>query len=307
MSGPVELPALDGSNPLAFLAAVGVFRLLSLRQGKSSLRLRWNRRDNWVPELAGFSGSQDELCGILLDAPRVPLEAFSILGKDITVNAETFGEFASTAAAAATRTDRRAADFAASFGNEACEDKKKNRVDYTELCFITGSGHQHFIGTMEGLVTVVTPERIRDALFGKWRMDKGYSMRWDPLDAAEYALRWGDPGKDGAWAVWGANMLAVEALPLFPTQPVSRRLRTTGFQPKQRGKLPQFTWPIWTDWASLDTVRSLISLQELQQPDEDFTRRALEARGIAEVYRAQRVRIGQGANFKVSFRPSRAI
>jgi len=29
--------------------------------------------------------------------------------------------------------------------------------------------------------------------------------------------------------------------------------------------------------------------------------------GIADIFRVQRVRIGQGANFKVSFRPARAV
>ena len=46
----------------------------------------------------------------------------------------------------------------------------------------------------------------------------------------------------------------------------------------------------------------------MQQLDEDPPdHRQLEPMGIAAVYRAQRVRIGQGANFKVSFRPARAI
>ena len=133
-------------------------------------------------------------------------------------------------------------------------------------------------------------------------------MRWDPQDAAEYALRWSDPSQDGASAVWGANRLAVEALPLFPSQPTKRGLQTTGFRsPRRRGGWPQFTWPIWTEWAGLDTVRSLLSLEELLASNADFTRAGLQERGIGEVYRAQRVRIGQGANFKVSFRPSRAI
>jgi hypothetical protein len=308
MSSVVNLRALDGSNPLAFLAALGAFRLLQLRQREGVLRMRWSLEGTWHPEIKGIKGSEGDICQQLVEAPRVPVGAFSILGKDITVNAKKFAEFVNAAAeTCSSRSDRRAVDFAASFGSEVCEDKEKGRIEYTEFSFITGSGHQHFLGTMEGLVANATPEHIRDALFSGWRRQKGYSMRWDPRDAAEYALRWGDPSQDGASAVWGANALAVEALPLFPVQPTDRGLRTTGFQPRRRGARPQFTWPIWTEWASLDTTRSLLCLKELQCPDNEFTRDGLRERGISEVYRSQRVRIGQGANFKVSFRPARAL
>jgi hypothetical protein len=52
-------------------------------------------------------------------------------------------------------------------------------------------------------------------------------------------------------------------------------------------------------------VRSLASLPELQKDEPN--RKALNGMGIVEVYRAQRIRIGAGANFKVSFRPARSV
>ena len=54
-----------------------------------------------------------------------------------------------------------------------------------------------------------------------------------------------------------------------------------------------------------DTVRSLLSIWQLQESAPN--RRELESMGITRVFRAQRVRIGQGANFKVSFRPARGV
>ena len=299
--------ALDGSNPLAFLAAVGALRSLQLcrRSPAERVLMRWVRRRVWQPEITEISASPEEICRMLLDAPRVPTESFVPLGENITVSADVFGEFAKQAAINTSFKDRRAADYATAFGCEACQDEKKNRIEYTSLCFITGSGHQDFLGTMKGLATSVTAEHLFDALFGEWRRDKSLSMRWDPRDAAEYALRWGDPSKEGASAVWGANLLASEALPLFPTQPTAEGLRTTGFQPPKRGQRPQFTWPIWTEWANVDTVRSLLALKGLQEDEPQ--REILRARGVGEAYRAQRVRIGQGANFKVSFRPARAL
>ena len=57
--------------------------------------------------------------------------------------------------------------------------------------------------------------------------------------------------------------------------------------------------------ASIDTVRSLIALRELGEDTPDRMR--MHAMGVEDIFRAQRVRIGQGANFKVSFRPTRAV
>ena len=94
------------------------------------------------------------------------------------------------------------------------------------------------------------------------------------------------------------NRLRIEALPLFPVQPTASGLATTGFTKDD------FTWPIWTEPVSCPTVRALLSLAEIQEPTPD--RQLLTAMGIAEVFRSRRVRIGQGANFKVSFRPSRS-
>ena len=235
---------------------------------------------------------------------NLPLEAFEALGKDITVSPECFAGFLIPEYERAKRGERDAADFAAAFGSEILADDK-GRIEYTDLCFITGSGHHHFLGTMKGLCDVVTEDHIEDALFGQWERWKGLSMRWDPSDAAEYAFRWGDPSAEGASAVWGANLLAAHALPLFPTHPASKGLRTTGF--REVAPFPEFTWPVWVDAIGVDSVRSLLALSELHDWENRIDHKALGARGIAQVYRSPRVRIGQGANFKVSFRPAKAV
>ena len=304
MSDGLLLRALDGSNPLAFLAAIGTLRLVHLTEPNAGVQMRWERSGGlWRPRLGGLGADEGRLVEMLVKAPWAPVERFEQIGKNITVPAEKFRTFVKEAHAVATRQDRRAADFAAAFSSEVCEDTKKGRIEYTDFCFITGSGHQDFLGTIDALAKCVATRHVRDALFGNWRAEKGLSMRWDPSDAAEYALRWDDPGPKGAWAVWGANQLAAEALPYLPTMPGKRGLETTGFD--RRNRQDEFTWPIWNSLVSSETVRSLMSLGELQQ---DKPRRdVLRAMGIEEAYRAQRVRIGQGANFKVSFRPARPV
>jgi hypothetical protein len=305
MSEGIILRALDGSNPLAFLAALGTLRLVSLVHPETNIQMRWERMDGfWRPQLSGVQISEEALCKELFECNAwAPAENFVSIGKNLTVSKGKFKELVTQAHRVGKFDERRAADFAASFGCEICEQEGKDRIQYTDLCFITGSGHQDFLGTLKALEENVTAEHIYDALFGEWKADKGLSMRWDPSDASEYALQWDDPGPKGAWAVWGANRLAVEALPLFPTAPTEGGLQTTGFS--WRSGRDEFTWPVWECPIELASVRSLMSYSELQ---EDKPERAkLLAMGIREIYRAQRVRIGQGANFKVSFRLARTV
>lgn len=303
MSDWIILRALDGSNPLAFLAALGALRLLHMSR-PDSIRMHWTRSGGfWRPVLSGLQTNEDDLCDLLMSARWAPVEEFEQIGRNLTVPSSTFKAFVDKAQKAASPDDRSAADFAAAFGCEVCEDKEKGRIEYTDFCFITGSGHQDFLGTIAALSEKVTAGHVREALFGPWRAEKGLSMRWDPSDAAEYALRWDDPGPKGAWAVWGTNRLAAEGLPCFPAIPVKNTLQTTGF--KRRNRQDEFTWSIWAKPASFDTIRSLLSCSEIQKekPDRDI----LRAIGVEQIYRAQRVRIGQGANFKVSFRSARAV
>lgn len=308
MSGMV-LRGIDAANPLAYLAALGAFRLLT--SARPAVQLRWVMDGVWRPEFLGAEDCDERvICDLLVNAPGAPVDLFSeLLGKNITVDAGMFKCFTDKAAELATAGDRRSADFAAAFGSEVCVDEKKDRVDYTSFCFITGSGHQDFLDTMKTLADKVKPEHLSKTLFENWESaDKGLSMRWDPAEAREYALRWSNPGPERVWTMWGANRLAVEALPFFPAHPAGSELKTTGFRAANRTEAtrwPEFTWPVWTQAVNCDTVRSLVSLSELQASIPD--RQILRQRGIGEVYRAQRIRIGVGANFKTSFSSARAV
>lgn len=66
----LELPGIDGANPLGFLAALGT--LVTVRQaGEKQARLRWKRARTWVPVLDGISTSEPErVCDTLAGALR---------------------------------------------------------------------------------------------------------------------------------------------------------------------------------------------------------------------------------------------
>src|SRR5262245_29309888 len=56
----LDLSALDGANPLGFLAALGTLAVLS--ESDPGIRLRWHARARWVPYLTSprFSGEIEE-------------------------------------------------------------------------------------------------------------------------------------------------------------------------------------------------------------------------------------------------------
>jgi hypothetical protein len=294
------LRGMDGANPLGFLAAIGAVRTLP------GARLGWSVQAGvWCPVLHVESlKTEGELCGEFARRLREEPPAVGLLGKNLTVAPEVFAQYVATCDRMLAEGERQAAEYAAAFGSEVCAEENKGRIEYTSLCFITGSGHQDFLPTACKLAALTKEEGIQEALFGPWQYQgKSLSFRWDPADAAEYALRASDPSKEGARTVWGANRLAFEALPLFPAQPTRGGLRTTGMREERYPET--FTWPVWEAALDCNVIRSLLSLEELQR---EWPRRAvLQSMGISEVFRAPRIRIGRGANFKVSFRPARAV
>lgn len=128
--------------------------------------------------------------------------------------------------------------------------------------------------------------------------DRVMIVNLGPQDDRRYALRWHEPSGDPIRTVRGANRLAIEALPVFPTAPVGQELNTTGFT-QRRGKGVFLTWPIWKPMIELDIVRSLLAHSELQS--ERPNRKKLSKMGIAEIYRSQRITQGKFRNFTQSY------
>lgn len=292
------LTGLDGSNPLAFLAALGTLRVLTRAWPERDVRLGWESRGGrWTPFLQFTnSASPEDVVAALDPALRAMAghKAFTF-ADDLKLSADKFTSFSRQAGAAARNSgDPVAAEFAAAFACELQTDKDGNILD-TAFRTMSGAGHQHFLKFMAELARLTTKEQIAAVLFLPWRYDEQkLSMRWDPADDRRYALRWADPSGDVIRTVRGANRLAIEALPLFPVAPVGSDLETTGFgSPHGRGAF--WTWPIWEPALPLDTVRTVLALEALQTSRPD--RRALAARGIAEVFRCERITIGKFRNF----------
>lgn len=302
MSYAIELPGLDGSNSLGFLAALGTLRTVATAWPKHGIRMSWR---GLQPELhsdveATPDGIIEAICLELHGSQEHP--AFG-LDKNLEVPPGQFRLFAQSAAAAAAPPDRAWADFAAAFGCDAVAGEKNREIVIldTALRTMSGTGHQHFLGSIRNIAQNTKGEHIRKALFEPWRYDdpvEKLTMRWDPVDDQRYALRWHNPSGDKTrrqrGSVLGGNRLAIEGMSLLPTMPTGRTLATTGFTGRH-ARDTFWTWPIWNRAVSLDVVRSLLAMRELQvdEPPRDH----LLKLGVVEIYRAQRLTIGKYRNF----------
>jgi hypothetical protein len=365
-SHSITLPAINGANPLGFLAALGTL-IVARRSGYPKARLGWQRSVSWMPVLdCGSPVDPVTLCQALaggmsakhppidaeekrkeaqrlfdarkkalsdkqkdikkrrlrgkdhkaaIDAEILPLReaenearkawletlknavprAELSLGRDIKCTDGEYREHAFEFLEDADHADRETVDLLAAFGCDASVDKY-GHVVATRFSFITGAGHQHFLDTVRQLMGLVTPERIRAALFEPWfYRDEGCSLRWDPVEDRRYALMDRDPtaSDNKSRTVWMANLLAYRSLVLFPSAPRRGALDTTAWT--LIDEAPVFTWPVWAHPSDPDSIRSLLQLGELSATSLDRTE--LVERGIVAAFRAKRIQVGKYSNF----------
>jgi hypothetical protein len=298
----IELIGLDGGNLLAYLAALGTLRVLTLAEPGAEVRMSWVEKGWWTPTVHHSRISTREELIVKL-AERVCGEASTNaaweIGDDLTLTRAEFHERLEAGALEATSTNREVTDYLAAFGSDVFgSGSKKEQISDTEFRTMSGAGHQHFLGFMRELAKGSEAEHLRRALLESWDYaDERPSLRWDPSDYRPHALRAEDPSGDPIKTMRGANRLAVEALALFPTVPGPGRVGTTAFQ--DRNRETEITWPIWAAPLSLSTVASLLVSKEVQEVGR-FT---VIQRGIVQVFRARRFTEGKYRNFS----PARAL
>jgi hypothetical protein len=287
----ILLPGLDGGNLLAYLAALGTLRVLTLAEPERSVRMRWMDRGYWVPVIHGTSAqTPQELVDSL--AQRVcggesADDAWKI-GNDLTLSCEEFGHAMREAVRGARPGHRGTVDFLAAFGSDVYgAGPKRELMSDTGFRTMSGAGHQHFLGFMIELAEGTDAEHLRRTLLAPWDYADGRpSLRWDAADYRPHALRAVDPSGDPIKTMRGANRLAIEALPLFPAAPQSRRIRTTAF--RELDGETEVWWPIWTEMIELATVASLVAAGDSSLP------------GVAQVFHAKRFTEGKYRNFSPS-------
>lgn len=262
----LELPALDGTNPLGFLAALGVLDVLH-RAGRPAT-LCWT--DDIVPAaVVTGTADADDLIAVLdgdrarwqrsvaLRGPRgVPLD-------DAKPPPTVLRDWAAEIVTTLDRS-RADADLFAALVSEGAVDRNGNTKP-THLHFT--AGQQSFLAMARELAERVDADRLAEAVFGPWRADSPLpSMSWSSAGERLYALRAVNPSKVKKLGVPGADWLALLGLVFFPTSAV--RAREGGFTLRTSGcdaawKRSALRWPLWYTALDRDTVWSLVGSEKL--------------------------------------------
>jgi hypothetical protein len=289
----IELSGLDAANLLGYLAALGTLRALDLAEPEAGVRLSWSEAPGWwMPVVHHPTLDANGIAARLTEWLGGEVNEAWLIGDDLTIPRDQFAKHARAACLRTAAGDTRArleCEFLAAFGSDGSEASgKPTLIGDTAFRTMSGAGHQHFLGFMRELQAGTTEEHIRAALFHRWKYADGKpSMRWDPNDFRPHALRAEDPASDPIRTVRGANRLAVEALPLFPTMPTGRGIRTTSFQAEA------LTYPVWQAPLDRATVASLLGMKYESWAE-------LRARGVDQLFRTTRFTEGKYRNFSPS-------
>lgn len=307
---------LDGANPLAFMAALGVLRVLDHRArllDKPSPQLSWVDDGCWRPVLHG-AASLDALIGEILedkatwsDDPAFllgyddsgenivdPRSSKGKLTRDLKPKPSAMRSFHEALASRASLQSfpaeclllRRTLDTAAAYGSELAQDNNGNTKP---TAFHFTAGQQQFLKAISELQQGVTAADLHEALIGPWLKESTLpNMSWDATNARFYALRATNPSGDKKTTVAGADWLAYIGLGLLPSFPQGGRLVTTGI----RGgwKDSKFAWPVWDRPATRRVVSSVLRTVELAS----LSTVARRARGITVVFTSSISRSDQG-------------
>lgn len=260
----LALPALEGTNPVGFLAALGVLACLD-RAGRSPT-LCWT--DDLVP-IAVISGASSIVDVVeVVDADRQWWARESVTmhwesQTDLKVSPPVLHAWAAavrSAWIADRRNPWRRADvdlwtaLVAEGAIAGTGDAKPSHLHFT-------AGQQQFLEMARALAEALAPDQLTKALTGPWQRDlkgKLKTFGWDAQGDRVYALRADDPSasKDKRAGEPGADWLAFLGLTFLPVSTRRQRLRTTGCNdPWKHGA---FRWPLWRFPAGPPSVSALV-------------------------------------------------
>jgi hypothetical protein len=262
MTQTLRLPALDGRDPLGFLASIGLLRLLA--EDCADVRLSFSEQTA-TAVLHSSYGSADEVAAVLQDVvarnpdsvipgisagfPRAKVgtrgsDPMRVVRDEYRGHVETVGQFAGQSALrwqAAIATDL------------ACD--KEGKVILTP--FFAPSGQQTVRSFFEKPMTMVRrePELLLEALTA-WRRVPGVTGEY--LDHRVLRSKADHPrGESAEIGVPGATWLAIMALLLLRLTGDGTSARSTLWR-RLPGRQAVMVWPVWRLSLDLPAVVTLI-------------------------------------------------
>lgn len=287
----LQLEPLVGTNPLGFLAALGVLDAATRAGGGDPVRLRWT--EDVVPTAVVTSPwSLDELCSVLdrdrgrrLHGDVLAWGPDGVSPTDIKPTLDELAAWAGEVAERVSPDDRADADLLCALLAEGAR-AGKGVAKPTHLHFT--AGQQQFLSMVRQLADEVGVGELREALEGPWRYESTLPvLGWDVRGERIHALRGVKPSNEKKTGIPGADWLAFVGLTFFPVVARTGGLLTTACDPGwKRGR---FRWPLWRPPLTADVVRTLV-----RQDLKGMTRLAREVYGVTAVHEAPIRRSDQG-------------
>ena len=287
-----RLTALEGNNPLGFLAALGVQELF--RHSDVHPRLWWT--DNPV----SYAMVDMEVDSIVEQALRV-LPEWSVhrsLNPGIK-KGETNAKFAPgdiRRYLQTTQNSQPGSSLATALVAEGSLDN--NGVAKPSDLYFT-AGRLLFVKIARQLLISADSDSIKAALLGPWKSRKVSSLGWDPAAYIPYSLTAIKPGTGPKSAYPGVEALALLGMSRHPVFRGTDRTLTQGCSGTWQNSF--YTWPLWGNPAGYGATRSLLHHARSQNTGTKW----YKAWGLFRILQSHIPRTkGQGGGF---FGPPRII
>jgi hypothetical protein len=256
---------MDGSNPLGFLAALGLLRIVP------GGRLGFAQDGSFQAFLDGFDTDHSSLAKLITTDAEVAKEAtapwrfrYTKAGTkkrgpqqvaDLKSPPNDFKAFLATCVDAWILGNKEPATYAAAYGTDVAVDNNGNTKP---TAFHFTAANQTFLGAVEAIRASVTQEWVEVSLFRGYGERPGSNLRWDPGSERNWALMANDPNAEGTGVDAPLEWLAFRGLPLLPSFPRGSNIITTGVEGRRDDMT--FTWPLWSLPVTLATARSVVHI-----------------------------------------------
>ena len=282
-----HLTGLEGTNPLGFLAALGVQTIFDLEAEVP--RLRWS--DDVIPH--AMVDPRYTVERIAEHAMRVfpswressALEPGLVPTGDVKFEPGTLRAYLTN-----NREPTPVNALATALVAEGSLDGN-GVAKPTDLYFT--AGRQLFLRMACEILQNVTVGDVANALSGPWPYTSELpSLMWDVTDDRIYALAAYDPASEKKLSNPGAEALALVGLARYPVFAGKNRTLTQGFSGSwKRG---WYTWPLWDRPAGSGAVRSLLAHASIGPDSHDGRISWYPSWGVTVVLRAAVRRSDQG-------------
>ena len=287
-----HLPGLEGTNPLGFLAALGI--QVAFATEKEQPRLWWS--DDVTPHaVVDDEFTVDRIAthvrealanwknGLAVnpkraDGSKVPK------GDELKLKPEDIRAYLERAAGCDWTVG-----LAAALVAEGSLDKQG--VAKPSDFYFT-AGQQKFLDTARKILNGAVREEIVASLEAPWRYESDVpSLGWDVVDDRVYALRATNPSPERKLTNPGAEALALLGSSQYPVFAGRDRTDTQGCSGSW--KAGYYSWPLWGRPASLRAVKSLLA-HAYDHPAASNRHRWYGSWGVSTILRSPIRRTDQG-------------